>query len=80
MAMGWGVRVLMEEGVSEFPLGEFGWDGAAGAYVLIDPKNHVSIFYAQLLCTAYFGSYEGIFGYTSNNSRFGLCRNEIIIE
>ena len=29
------------------PAGEFGWDGAAGAYAVIDPFNHVSIFYAQ---------------------------------
>lgn len=26
--------------------GEFGWDGAAGAYVLIDPDNHIAVFYA----------------------------------
>ena len=26
--------------------GEFGWDGAAGAYVLVDPDNHIAIFYA----------------------------------
>ncbi|MBO5068834.1 MAG: beta-lactamase family protein [Roseburia sp.] len=26
--------------------GEFGWDGAAGAYVMIDPDNHIAIFYA----------------------------------
>ena len=26
--------------------GEFGWDGAAGAYVLIDPDNRIGIFYA----------------------------------
>lgn len=26
--------------------GEFGWDGAAGAYVLIDPDQHIGIFYA----------------------------------
>ncbi len=26
---------------------EFGWDGAAGAYVAIDPKNGLSIFYAE---------------------------------
>lgn len=26
---------------------EFGWDGAASAYVAIDPKNHLSIFYAE---------------------------------
>lgn len=26
--------------------GEFGWDGAAGAYVLMDPDHHVAVFYA----------------------------------
>lgn len=26
---------------------EFGWDGAAGSYVAIDPKNNLSVFYAQ---------------------------------
>lgn len=29
------------------PLCEFGWGGAAGAYALIDPVHHISIFYAQ---------------------------------
>ena len=33
--------------MSKSPVGEFGWDGAAGAYVLIDTVNKVSIFYAQ---------------------------------
>jgi len=27
--------------------GEFGWDGAAGAYALIDPERRLSMFYAQ---------------------------------
>ncbi len=44
---GLGVRVLTDEKASRSPLGEFGWDGAAGAYVLVDPINKVSIFYAQ---------------------------------
>lgn len=44
---GLGVRVLMDPCTSRSPLGEFGWDGAAGAYVLADPVNHISIFYAQ---------------------------------
>ena len=29
------------------PEGEFGWDGAAGAYAVVDPFNHISIFYVQ---------------------------------
>lgn len=44
---GLGVRTLVDPGYSRSPIGEFGWDGAAGAYCLIDPVNHISIFYAQ---------------------------------
>jgi len=28
-------------------VGEFGWGGAAGTYLLIDPKNRISMFYTQ---------------------------------
>ena len=43
---GLGVRVkISEEGGS--PIGEFGWDGAAGSYLLVDTKNELAIFYAQ---------------------------------
>ena len=28
-------------------VGEFGWDGAAGAWMMIDPVNHLSAFYAM---------------------------------
>ena len=28
-------------------IGEFGWDGAAGAWTMIDPIHHVSAFYAM---------------------------------
>lgn len=44
-----GVRTHIDPKASESksPIGEFGWDGAAGSYVLIDPENHLSIFYAQ---------------------------------
>ena len=44
---GLGVRTLIDESKSKSPLGEFGWDGAAGAYVVVDPVNHISIFYVQ---------------------------------
>ena len=46
---GLGVRVKMTPAgfAGWSPAGEFGWDGAAGAYAVIDPFNHVSIFYAQ---------------------------------
>ncbi|MEX1377248.1 MAG: serine hydrolase domain-containing protein [Eubacteriales bacterium] len=44
---GLGVRTLIDNSESKSPIGEFGWDGAAGAYVLIDPINNISIYYAQ---------------------------------
>lgn len=44
---GLGVRTLIDSSKSRSPVGEFGWDGAAGAYAVIDPENHLSIFYAQ---------------------------------
>lgn len=45
-----GVRTLISktDARTDAPIEwEFGWDGAAGAYVSIDPKYHVSAFYAQ---------------------------------
>lgn len=46
---GLGVRTLMEkeESGAKSPIGEFGWDGAAGAYVMMDVENQIGIFYAQ---------------------------------
>jgi len=45
---GFGVRTMMDTSVGNpGPYGEFGWHGAAGSYVLIDPENHLSLFYAQ---------------------------------
>lgn len=49
---GLGVRVLVEDLGSGVPLGEFGWDGAAGAYVLIDTTNRLALFYAQQVCNS----------------------------
>lgn len=49
---GLGVRTLVDKEISgaRSPLGEFGWDGAAGAYALIDVDNHLAIFYLQHIC------------------------------
>lgn len=44
---GLGVRVRVDASQSAAPEGEFGWDGAAGAYALIDPVHHAALFYAQ---------------------------------
>ena len=46
---GLGVRTLVDQqaGPSRSPLGEFGWDGAAGAYFLCDSTNRISIYLAH---------------------------------
>ena len=44
---GLGVRTLIDNSYSKSSLGEFGWDGAAGSYVMIDPKYGLSIFFAM---------------------------------
>lgn len=44
---GLGVRVRVDAAGGRSPMGEFGWDGAAGSYFLVDSKNAVSIVYAQ---------------------------------
>jgi len=54
---GLGVRTLIDKSKSRGPLKEFGWDGAACAYVLIDPDNNLGIFMAMhtlMFVTAYF--------------------------
>lgn len=46
-----GVRVLRDKNVAESlsAVGEFGWDGAANSYCLIDRKNNVGIVYTTQL-------------------------------
>ena len=44
---GLGVRTMIDNTQSRSPLGEFGWEGAAGAYALIDVKNKLAVCYLQ---------------------------------
>lgn len=46
---GFGVRTHMDRAKSGSlsPVGEFGWDGAAGAFSLVDRKNKLSVSYFQ---------------------------------
>jgi CubicO group peptidase (beta-lactamase class C family) len=46
---GCGVQILLnqKECNAKAPSGVFGWDGAAGACVIMDPNNHISLVYAQ---------------------------------
>ena len=43
------VRTLVDPAAagSNGSVGEFGWDGAAGAYALVEPINHIALYYAQ---------------------------------
>lgn len=50
---GLGVRTLVDDPGTGAPTGEFGWDGAAGAYALVDTTNRVALFYAQQVCNSY---------------------------
>ena len=43
-----GVRTRVTNAVGgRGQIGEFGWDGAAGSWMMIDPVNHISAFYAM---------------------------------
>ena len=43
-----GVRTRVNDNIGGGgPVGEFGWDGAAGAWAMIDPKNHLSAFFGM---------------------------------
>lgn len=44
---GLGVRTLIDKSSSPGSLGEFGWDGAAGAHFLADTDNRLAYLYAQ---------------------------------
>ncbi len=45
---GYGVRTYIDKSAGSLgSLGEFGWGGAAGAYVLIDPDREIAVYYAQ---------------------------------
>lgn len=46
---GLGVRTMVDPalGASPSPVGEFGWTGAAGAYMLVDTENKLAVFYAH---------------------------------
>jgi CubicO group peptidase (beta-lactamase class C family) len=45
---GLGVRTLIDKSQGQrSSIGEFGWDGAAGSYMMMDPKYGLSIFFAM---------------------------------
>ena len=43
-----GVRTLIDRSQGQrSPLGEFGWDGAVGSYLMVDVENEIAIVYMQ---------------------------------
>ncbi len=45
---GYGVRTFIDPSAGSLSSpADFGWQGAAGSYMIIDPKNRLSLFYAQ---------------------------------
>lgn len=45
---GLGVRTRLNRDAGQrSPIGEFGWDGAAGSYIMCDPVNHISIVFTM---------------------------------
>ena len=56
---GWGlgcrVHVNPTVSLSPSPVGEFGWDGAAGAYTFVDTENKIAAFYATHVMGARYG-------------------------
>ncbi len=52
---GFGVSIHRDPGLSgsTSPVGEFGWGGAAGSAVYIDPASHTAVFYAQHVMNAH---------------------------
>ena len=56
---GWGLcgRVHMDPivSLSRSPIGEFGWDGAANAFVMIDPINRVALYYGTQIMSCKYG-------------------------
>ncbi len=46
-AEGYALGLRVHLGGDEFPAGEFGWDGAAGALAVMEPKRRMSVFYVQ---------------------------------
>ena len=49
---GLGVRTNITKGNGSAPIGEFGWDGAAGSYVMLDTDYNVAAVYMQSVCNS----------------------------
>lgn len=59
---GWGLcgRVHVDpiRSGSKTPVGEFGWDGMAGAFVLMDTENHLALYFGMHIISCGIGAYS----------------------
>lgn len=71
---GLGVRTHIDNSASGSlsPIGEFGWDGAAGAFSMVDPENRISLTYFQ-----HSHSWEVAFQNELRNALYSCIQNEI---
>ena len=47
---GLGVRVRMQDTPWGLQKGEYGWDGAAGSYLMVDPNKNISVVMGMHVC------------------------------
>lgn len=56
---GWGlcgrVHINPTTSLSRAPVGEFGWDGAANGFTMVDPKNHVALYFSANIFRSIYG-------------------------
>ncbi len=72
---GLGVRTRIRANEYGVPAGEFGWDGAAGSYYLIDPVNRISITYCEHIL-GHYCAYSDIHEGLRDNAYLGVLKGE----
>lgn len=72
---GLGVRTRIKANEAGVPVGEFGWDGAAGSYYLIDPINRISIIYCEHIL-GHYCAYNTIHEGVRDLAYLGIMRGE----
>jgi len=73
----YGLGVRTRTAANEFgvPVGEFGWDGAAGSYCLIDPINNISIIYCEHIL-GHYCAYDTIHSGVRDLAYLGIAKGE----
>lgn len=72
---GLGVRTRIAANDHGVPVGEFGWDGAAGSYYVIDPVNNISIIYCEHIL-GHYCAYDTIHAGVRDLAYLGIMKGE----